>query len=168
MKLIEKSSAPREFTGRHMLMIMVAFFGVIISVNFTMAWLAGHSWTGLVVKNSYVASQGFNKKLRQARAQNSRGWRTRLSYEKGIFRFRLADRNSQPVDIASLALSVGRPATETEDRVIALRQMQQGTYTAEYRLGPGLWDVVIAGGQSGRPYRYEKRLTIGADGQAKP
>ena len=168
MKPIAKSTRPGEFTGRHMLMIMLAFFGVIISVNFTMAWLAGHSWTGLVVKNSYVASQGFNEKLRQARAQNSRGWRTRLSYEKGIVRFRLADRNSQPVDVTSLALSVGRPATETEDRIILLRQIGQGTYTAEHRLRPGLWDVVIAGEQNGQPYRYEKRLTIGTDGQARP
>ena len=30
----------REFTGRHMLMVMIAFFGVIISVNMVMATFA--------------------------------------------------------------------------------------------------------------------------------
>jgi nitrogen fixation protein FixH len=167
MKPVARPPGPREFTGRHMLIIMVAFFGVIVAVNFTMAWLAGRSWTGLVVKNSYVASQDFNEKLRMAREQNTRGWRTNLTYKKGVFRFRLADRKSQPLDVASLVLSVGRPATEAEDRIIALRQVEQGTYVAERRLAPGLWDIVIAGGPSGQPYRYEKRLTIGADGRAK-
>ena len=53
---------PAEFTGRHMLAIMLAFFGVIIAVNLVMATLASKSWTGLVVKNTYVASQQFNRK----------------------------------------------------------------------------------------------------------
>ena len=41
---------------------MLAFFGVIIAVNVVMATLASTSWTGLVVENSYVASQEFNRK----------------------------------------------------------------------------------------------------------
>ena len=51
------------FSGRHMLLTMLAFFGVIIGVNLTMAWFARSSWTGLVVENSYVASQEFNAKM---------------------------------------------------------------------------------------------------------
>ena len=46
-----------RFTGFHMLACMIVFFGVIVAVNLTMATLASQSWTGLVVKNSYVASQ---------------------------------------------------------------------------------------------------------------
>ena len=60
---------PFTFTGWHMLAIMLAFFGTIITVNFTMAYLATSSWSGLVVKNTYVASQQFNGKteaIRQA------------------------------------------------------------------------------------------------------
>jgi nitrogen fixation protein FixH len=60
----------REFTGRHMLMIMLAFFGVIITVNVVMARFAMTSWTGLVVENSYVASQQFNEKMMAVRTQN--------------------------------------------------------------------------------------------------
>ncbi|MGO4840209.1 FixH family protein, partial [Rhizobiaceae sp. 2RAB30] len=67
------------FTGRHMLAIMVAFFGTIIAVNVTMATLAGRSWTGFVVKNSYVASQEFNRKAEQGRAQAALGWESRLT-----------------------------------------------------------------------------------------
>ncbi|RVA10142.1 cytochrome oxidase, partial [Mesorhizobium sp. M7A.F.Ca.US.002.01.1.1] len=31
---------PREFTGRHMLAIILTFFGVVIAANLTMATLA--------------------------------------------------------------------------------------------------------------------------------
>lgn len=52
----------RAFTGRHMLATILTFFGVVIAVNLTMATLASTSWTGLVVENTYVASQQFNRK----------------------------------------------------------------------------------------------------------
>ncbi|MGL4592937.1 MAG: FixH family protein, partial [Aestuariivirga sp.] len=34
---MRSATAPREFTGRHMLASILAFFGVIIAVNLTMA-----------------------------------------------------------------------------------------------------------------------------------
>ena len=51
---------PFELTGKHVAMIFCGFFGIIIAVNVSMAMLASSSWTGLVVSNSYVASQKFN------------------------------------------------------------------------------------------------------------
>lgn len=153
---------PREFTGRHMLAIMIAFFGVIISVNFTMAWLAGSSWTGLVVKNSYVASQHYNEKLRQAEAQRNRGWKTKLTYQQGVFEFRLTDRNGTPVNFDQLALSVGRPATEVQDRNLVLRRIAPGRYTSKQALKPGLWAIVITGQETDKPFRYERRIHVGA------
>ena len=56
----------RPFTGRHMAMILVAFFGVVIVVNLIMARYASSTFGGIVVENSYVASQEFNKWLDEA------------------------------------------------------------------------------------------------------
>ncbi|MBB5686671.1 FixH family protein [Sphingobium boeckii] len=64
----------RPFTGRHMTIILITFFGVVFAVNFTMARLAIGSFGGTVVDNSYVASQKFNGWLKDARAQKSLGW----------------------------------------------------------------------------------------------
>ncbi|ESZ68246.1 hypothetical protein X726_32300 [Mesorhizobium sp. L103C105A0] len=74
---------PREFTGRHMLATVLAFFGVVIAVNLTMATLANTSWTGLVVENTYVASQQFNKKAEEGRAQAALGWTGQLTIAWG-------------------------------------------------------------------------------------
>lgn len=64
----------RGFTGRHMLMMMVGFFGLVIAVNMTMAYYASASFGGTVVDNSYVASQKYNGWLNAARTQQKLGW----------------------------------------------------------------------------------------------
>ncbi|KLI65061.1 FixH family protein [Aurantiacibacter marinus] len=64
----------QPFTGRHMAIIMVCGFGVIIAVNLFMATLAVGGFSGVVVKNSYVASQQFNGWLDEAQAQEALGW----------------------------------------------------------------------------------------------
>jgi nitrogen fixation protein FixH len=69
------------FTGRHMLMIMVGFFGLVIAVNFTMARLASETFGGSVVANSYVASQKFNGWLQAARDQKALGWAPQLALD---------------------------------------------------------------------------------------
>ncbi|MEO5604845.1 MAG: FixH family protein [Novosphingobium sp.] len=56
----------RPFTGRHMTVILVAFFAVVIGVNFVMARYATSTFGGVVVENSYVASQHFNRWLDEA------------------------------------------------------------------------------------------------------
>lgn len=69
------TTAPaRRFTGRHMTMILVAFFGVVMTVNFTMAYVAVSGFGGTVVDNSYVASQNYNRWLAEGRAQAALGW----------------------------------------------------------------------------------------------
>ncbi len=89
------STTGKEFTGRHMLGIMVAFFSVIIAVNVLMATLANTSWTGLVVKNTYVASQEFNRKAQEGRAQAELGWQPRLEIAGGEVRYSMLDRAGQ-------------------------------------------------------------------------
>ncbi|MCB5200778.1 FixH family protein [Loktanella sp. TSTF-M6] len=49
-----------EVKGWHVLGIFVLAFGVIISVNLTLAFNAVRTFPGLEVKNSYVASQSFD------------------------------------------------------------------------------------------------------------
>ena len=65
----------REFTGWHMAGVMFLFFGTIISVNLVMAYFATSSWSGLVVKNSYVESQRFNGVTAERQAMLDMGWK---------------------------------------------------------------------------------------------
>jgi nitrogen fixation protein FixH len=72
-----------RFTGWHMTAILLAFFGVIVAVNFTMATLATRTFGGVVVENSYVASQEYNDWLKAARAQAKLGWKAEAGLDAG-------------------------------------------------------------------------------------
>ena len=63
-----------RFSGRHMTAILVAFFGVVIAVNLTMATVATRTFGGVVVDNSYVASQKYNDWLAAAERQRKLAW----------------------------------------------------------------------------------------------
>ena len=81
----------KGFTGFHMWMLALCFFGVIIAVNVTMATFAMRSWTGLVVDNSYVASQEFEEKRLAHEAQRAAGWDAVLTYRPGAARLVIVD-----------------------------------------------------------------------------
>ena len=51
----------KEITGWHVFAIFALGFGTIVTVNLTLAWNAVHSFPGLEVKSSYVASQAFDR-----------------------------------------------------------------------------------------------------------
>ena len=64
----------RRFTGWHFTAIITAFFGVVITVNLTMAVFATRTFGGVVVENSYVASQKYNDWLAAAKRQQKLAW----------------------------------------------------------------------------------------------
>jgi nitrogen fixation protein FixH len=76
-----KILANGKFTGWHMTTILVAFFGVVMAVNFTMARMAVSSFGGTVVDNSYVASQKYNRWLNAAAQQDRLGWTVAVSMD---------------------------------------------------------------------------------------
>jgi len=149
-----------QFTGHKMLAVMLSFFGVIIAVNMTMAWFATNSWTGLVVKNSYVASQEYNAHLAQARAQTKRGWQSSLSYADGVIRFRLSDRAGAPLDLERHQIKLGRPAFEQEDIETTLQRVKPGIYELKQTLNPGTWAIRIAGSVGDHRFRRDTRLFV--------
>ena len=76
------ANVQKEIKGGHVLAMLIAFFGVIITVNMVMAYFANSTWSGLVVKNGYVASQEFNTNLARAKAQEALGWNVGFSFDK--------------------------------------------------------------------------------------
>lgn len=64
----------KRFTGWHFTAIIIAFFGVVVAVNLTMAVFATRTFGGVVVENSYVASQKYNDWLAAAKRQQKLAW----------------------------------------------------------------------------------------------
>lgn len=64
----------RTIDGRHVAAILVAGFALVIAVNFAVAVVAKRTFGGVVVENSYVASQDYNRWLREADKERALGW----------------------------------------------------------------------------------------------
>jgi nitrogen fixation protein FixH len=156
-----KARSPREFTGRHMLAIMLAFFGVVITVNVTMATLANTSWTGLVVENTYVASQQFNKKADQGRAQAALGWTAKLTIADGEVRYGLTDAAGKAVALHGVKVLFRHPAYESEDKSVTLALGQGQEFTARHVPRDGVWIIEVdADAGLAEPYRDVRRVMI--------
>jgi len=156
-----KRSTQGVFTGWHMLAVMVAFFGVIIAVNLTMAFLASKSWTGFVVQNTYVASQQFNAKAAAARRQAALGWSGDFSIRDGRTRYSLADREGRPVALTGVTLKFMRPVDDREDRLVTLVRDGDGSFSTGEAVADGAWLVEVTA-EAGRdePYRETRRIRV--------
>jgi nitrogen fixation protein FixH len=149
----------RRFTGWHMIAVMVLFFGTIITVNMIMAWQATSSWTGLVVKNSYVASQHFNENTQKRQAEIAMGWQSDITYEDGTFAIALKDSDGAVIDNAIVTAKLGRPAFEAEDRIVQMNESGSGRYEAQAALSGGVWmaNFTVTGADGTvwtKPYRF--------------
>jgi nitrogen fixation protein FixH len=132
------------FTGRHMLLVMVGFFLTVFAANMTMVYFASKSWTGLVVKNAYVASQEFDattKRLVEAAARIH----AQLQHDDGRLVARLTDADGKTVYADWLVVHLGRPSHEGEDQDIVLQAAGDGSYMAPVRLEKGQWVGTVSG-----------------------
>jgi nitrogen fixation protein FixH len=150
-----------EFTGKHMLIIIVAFFAVVIAVNVLMATVAIGSWTGLVVENSYVASQEFNTKLKIAHQRDALGWQGGMAYRNGELVFSLVDGDGAPVTLNGVTVEVSRPIGIKGDRTVDLALAEDGTHRIAIALDPGVWNAaIVAHVPEEADYEHRARLIV--------
>jgi len=138
------SSPPATFTGRHMLIITLGGFGVVIAVNLLMAILATVTFPGLIARNGYVASQTFNAEQAAARERQALGWHDALELSAERVALVVRDAAGRPVEDLTVTAMIGRPTSDRHDRMVVLAPQGDG-YAAELALAPGRWQVAIDG-----------------------
>ncbi len=148
------TATPKQFTGKHMLASIIGFFAVIFGVNFTMAYLANATWSGLVVANGYIASQSFDKDLARQRQQDALGWSVALSHIDGRIRITFMDAGKSKIEGLAITGKLERTVTDRQDQVLTFSSMGSGVYTAPATLSPGVWEIEIeAKGDAAPAYR---------------
>ena len=151
------------FTGGHMLAVVFLFFGVIVAVNVAMAVVATGTFPGLVVHNSYVASQEYNELLASARAQAETGWRMEIAAPAGIVAVRFLNRQGEQERDLVVTAVAGRPSSTREDRAIDLYP-EAGAYRSAEALPPGVWDVFVEAWHDGAlAYQERRRVFVRRD-----
>ncbi|MDP2084453.1 MAG: FixH family protein [Gemmobacter sp.] len=148
----------REITGKHVLIGTVSAFGVIIAVNFFMAYQAVSTFPGVEAKNTYYASQNFEA---ARKAQQALGWQVTESYQDGQLTLRITETASGlPGAVTDLQVLVGR-ATEAQGDRLPVFVRDGGAFVAPVDLAPGKWLLRIeAVAQDGTPFRQQRQLFV--------
>jgi nitrogen fixation protein FixH len=151
----------RTFTGWHMAAITISFFAVIIAVNLTLAVFASTSWTGLVVANSYVASQSFNRDAAIAKQQQALGWQMNLAVDRSLAKIAILDRDGLPMTGLNIRAVLQRPTDEAGDQILKLNEADAGIYLAHTPIGSGVWVAdITAEGPARKPVRFVQRIFV--------
>jgi nitrogen fixation protein FixH len=147
---------PRPFTGRHMAAILVAGFGVVIAVNLFMARMAVTTFGGVVVENSYVASQEFNKWLDAADRSRALGWKPRVSRTgDGRVVVAFASAAASPLELGGLAR---HPLGRLPDQRMRFAPAGPGRFVSTAALPSGRWTLRLEGHARARSWRGELPL----------
>ncbi|MGB7286176.1 MAG: FixH family protein [Salaquimonas sp.] len=160
--MFAKMFSPNEFTGWHMIVVLFLFFGTIISVNLVLAYYANTTWTGLVVKNSYVASQSFDNDTQKRRAQNALGWDANIAYKNGAFTAEIFNPQTGKITNAVATVKLGRPARESDDRMLTMEEIVPGKYMSVTDLAQGIWQAdLTVSDPTGLIWEKSVRFTVG-------
>ena len=150
-----------EFTGRHMLVFTLGFFGIVIAVNVGMAVVSQTSWTGLVVENSYVASPEFEEKRIAHDRQVAAGWESRFTYAGGVATLLVRDGAGNAVDLGPVSLLINRPVGGHDDANLTPARAADGSYAAPVALGEGVWEAMATASTDTGPYELHVRFKVG-------
>ena len=152
-----------QLTGWHVLLMLVAFFGVVFTVNGIFIYYSQVSWTGLLPGNGYEASLKYNKEAARARALLAKGWQTKILVPKdGRIVIELKDRKGEPVTGLVAQGRALRAVGVQGDRDIAFAERGIGKYVLQGEgLAPGAWHIDVKFTRGGAlQWRAQAQLVV--------
>ncbi|MEM6588231.1 MAG: FixH family protein [Pseudomonadota bacterium] len=130
----------RKLTGWHVLAMFCTGFGIIITVNMILAFSAVRTFPGLEVKNSYVASQSFD---RDRAAQEALGWDVSANVEDDFLVLRIDD-DLGPISPQITRATLGRATHVGDDRELNFKFDGTAHFAGAADLAPGNWNLRFA------------------------
>jgi len=156
---------PRSVSGRHVLIGLCIFFGVMFVANGFLVYYAVSTFSGGDRPNPYRSGLNYNETIAKAAQQEALGWSTTTDYDlnSGRLTLRFTDANAAPVTGLSLSGTLGRPVVSHGDRSLAFREWREGVYVSDVALDPGNWVLSVESSrqEGGSPvYRLKRRLIV--------
>lgn len=150
--------------------LFVGAFGIIITVNGIMAYIAVDSWTGLETKSPFQRSQTFNVDLAQKTAQAKLGWAALGSFEAsptaeqpraGFMRLVMKDADGAGLSGLTIDAMAKRPTHEGYDQPLNFIERGAGLYVAPITFPlAGQWDFDVTASRGDDVYKMRQRLQV--------
>ncbi|MBK3664672.1 FixH family protein [Bradyrhizobium diazoefficiens] len=147
--------ASKPLTGTKVFLMLVAFFGIVISVNVTMAKLAISTLPGTDVDSPYAAGLAYDREISAAHDQAARKWKVSAHIERypdgnAVLQVEARDAAGQPVTGLKFGGRLERPTDKRADLAVELAEAGIGIYRGNAAsVAPGQWDLVIEGDAKG-------------------
>lgn len=160
---------PRELTGRAVLLMLLAFFGVVIGVNLVMARFAVSTFAGVETESSYKAGLAFTAEHDAAEQQVARHWSVDVALASALATgagsreviIKVRDADGRPLSDLVADGRFAHPTDARRDVDLDLVALGDGRYRARAVAGPGQWDLVIDFAQGGqRMFRSKNRVQL--------
>ena len=153
-----------ELTGRHVLFMVIAFFGVMMVVNFIFVRAALKTFPGVAEDKSYAQGLRYNETLAEREAQLALGWQAEITGisrdgERGIIVLQMMH-DASPLSDLSVSGVLKRPAQDNDDQALTFKAAGEGVYEAYIPVfAQGVWDLTArAENPSGEGIDFEARI----------
>jgi nitrogen fixation protein FixH len=140
------AKAAHTLTGRSVLAMFLAFFGIVFAVNAYFVASAISTYTGVVAQEPYRKGLAYNLRIEADERQALLGWTANLTAERaGAARLALLNRNGAPVAGLIVTAIVSRPSTDHFDGKLTFTETEPGHYeTTPIALDGGSWIVALS------------------------
>lgn len=156
-----------ELKGRHVLGLLLAFFGVTIAVNAVFATYAVSTFSGEDVSKPYLRGLDYNTTIAERAAQQGLGWSAEIGAVRGpqtdvTVSVRIVGHDGVPKDDLKVEAKLRRPTDASLDRTFAVDAAGKGTYRAvQNGVSPGQWDVIArATSANGDVFEAQRRVVL--------
>jgi nitrogen fixation protein FixH len=156
----------RSLTGRSVLLVLLAFFGVTLLANGALVFTALESWSGLTGPRPYERGLAYNRALEAARAQSALGWQVKSDFaatgpRAGMLSVEARDATGVAIEGAVVRAFIVRPTQTGHDFDVELTPREAGRYgrAVVFPLA-GQWQVSLEIAAGGHIHRTAMRIRV--------
>lgn len=134
-----------KLSGRHVLLMLLGFFGIVLGVNIVMMRAAITTFGGTQTASSYQAGLNFAKDQAEAHAQAERQWDVGIDVTgtagARVFAFALKDAQGRWIEGGTVKARLVHPADVRRDLVLEPVAVAPGRYRAMAAVPDGQWQL---------------------------
>lgn len=156
---------PDPIEGRHVLMALGGFFGVMFLVNGIFFYYAVGTFNGFETMDAYRKGVAYNERIKTDVAQSARGWQSDIRYDPatGKLSLKVSDATGNPIAGLTISGEARRPVTDRNDHALTLSEIAPGQYESSLDLAPGQWIIIamaMAVGSQEPTFRLKQRIWV--------
>ena len=163
--IVSKKHAQKELTGRHVLAMLLLFFGVMIAVNIYFGYTAVKTFTGEDVKKSYRQGLDYNTVIQSRVAQSDLGWAVRansMALEDGQTQIIVKIENEKGIGQTDLTITgtLHHRVDSRLDLPLMFQDQGGGQFAAQTIVPMGQYVLKAVANSDQMPFKFQYNIVV--------